>query len=49
MPDFEKLYFRLFSAMADAVEAIEEEEYETAKEILIATQQEAEEAYIDDE
>ena len=47
--NFKKLYFHLFGAMADAVEAIEEKEYEKAKEILIAAQQEAEEKYIDAE
>lgn len=46
MPDFEKLYFHLFGAMADAVEAIEKKEYEKTKDILIAAQQEAEEEYI---
>ena len=36
MPNFEKLYFHLFGAMADAVEAMEKKEYEKAKEILIS-------------
>ena len=49
MVNFEKLYFHLFGAMADAVEALEKKEYEKAKEILIAAQQEAEEKYIDAE
>ena len=49
MVNFEKLYFHLFGAMADAVEALEKKEYKKAKEILIAAQQEAEEKYIDAE
>lgn len=47
MPDYKKLYFHLFAAMADAVEAIEADNYGQAKEILISAQQEAEENYID--
>jgi len=46
MPDYKDLYFRLFAAMADAVEALEQRKNETAKEILIAAQQAAEEAYL---
>ena len=46
MPDYKKLYFKLFAAMADAVEAIEAEHYEKAREFLIQAQQEAEEEYI---
>ena len=49
MVDFEKLYFHLFGAMANAVEALEKKEYEKAKEILIAAQQKAEAEYIDAE
>lgn len=47
MPDYEKLYFQLFAAMADAVEVIKTANYGTAKEILIRAQQEAEEDYIE--
>lgn len=46
MPDYKKLYFMLFAAMADAAEAIEAEHYEKARAILIHAQQEAEEEYI---
>ena len=49
MPDFEKLYYYLFGVLADAVEAIEMENYEEAKELLIAAQQNAEEEYIEAE
>ena len=46
MCDFERLYFKLFAAMADAVEALEAADCEAAKRILILAQQEAEESYI---
>ena len=49
MPDYKKLYFKLFAAMADAVEDLENENYGTAKQRLIAAQQEAEEEYLSDE
>ena len=47
--DFEKLYFRLFAAMADAVEALEQNRPQRAREILIEAQLAAEEVYISDE
>ena len=43
---FEELYFKLFAAMADAVEDIENGNYGLAKQRLIDAQQEAEERYI---
>lgn len=46
MPDFKKLYFQLFGALADAVEAMEASDFAASKEILIRAQQEAEEEYI---
>ena len=49
MPDYQKLYFQLFAAMADAVEDLEQENYGSAKQRLIAAQQEAEEDYLSDE
>ena len=48
MPDFEKLYFKLFAALADAVEELENDRPDLAKERLIRAQQEAEEDYISD-
>lgn len=48
MPDYKKLYFKLFAAMADAVEYLEEGQPFLAKQRLIAAQQEAEEEYISD-
>ena len=46
MPDYKKLYFMLFAAMADAVENLEQENYGAAKQRLISAQQEAEEEYL---
>ena len=46
MPNYKKLYFMLFAAMADAVEDLEQENYGVAKQRLISAQQEAEEEYI---
>lgn len=43
MPDYKALYFKLFAAMADAVELLEEQDYGSARRLLIAAQQEAEE------
>ena len=49
IPNYEKLYFKLFAAMADAVEDLEQENYGLAKRRLIAAQQEAEEEYLSEE
>ena len=49
MPDFEKLYFKLFAALADATEYLEEGQPFLAKERLIRAQQEAEEEYLAEE
>jgi len=46
MPDFERMYFALFARTADAVEALERGEGDTALEILIKAQLEGEESYI---
>lgn len=46
MPDYQKLYFMLFAAAADAVEYLEQEEPERARLRLIRAQQEAEEQYL---
>ena len=45
--DYKKLYFHLFNAATDAIEAIEQQNYGQASAILIAAQQETEEMYID--
>ena len=49
MTNFRKLYFKLFAAMADAVELMEKKKYEQALRTLIRAQQEAEERYISGE
>lgn len=49
MPDFEELYFQLFAATADAVDAIERMDFGAAREILITAQQKCEETYISEE
>ena len=46
MVDFEGLYFSLFATMADAVELLEQEKTEEAKQRLISALQEAEERYL---
>ena len=47
MPDYRTLYFKLFAAIADAVEDLENGRQNIAKEKLINAQQEAEELYLD--
>ena len=49
MTDFRKLYFKLFAAMADAVEELEQGQPFLAKQRLITAQQEAEEEYLSEE
>lgn len=49
MPDYQALYFKLFAAMADAVEQIEETNYGLARQTLIVAQQQAEEEYLSQE
>ena len=46
MPDYEKMYHLLFNAATDALEQIEQQNYGSAKDLLIAAQQQAEEIYI---
>ena len=47
--DYKKLYFHLFNAATDAIEAIEQQNYGQASAILIAAQQETEEMYMEGE
>ena len=49
MPNFETVYFGLFNAITDALAAMEAQNYGAAREILIAAQQKAEDAYIDED
>ena len=44
--NYEKMYHLLFNAITDALEQMEQQNYGTAKETLIAAQQQAEEIYI---
>ena len=46
MPDYKTLYFKLFAAMADAVEYLEEGQPFPAKRRLIGAMQEAEEEHL---
>ena len=46
MPDYEKMYHLLFNAITDALEQIEQQNFGSAKGLLIAAQQEAEEIYM---
>ena len=46
MPNYKELYFMLFSAIADATEYLEQENYGLARQRLISAQQEAEERYL---
>ena len=44
--DYERLYFHLFGAIANAIEALQRRDYGTAETLLIRAQQEAEEQYL---
>ncbi len=46
MPDYEKMYHLLFNAITDALEQIEQQNFGSAKDLLIAAQQKTEEIYI---
>ena len=46
MPHYQKLYTFLFGRITDAIEALQKNETERAKQILISASQEAEEMYI---
>lgn len=47
--DYKEAYFALFAAMADAVEAIDQQNFGVAKKILMETQQKWEDIYIEAE
>ena len=47
--DYKKLYFRLFNAVTDALQAMEQQNYGQASTILISAQQETEEMYLEEE
>ena len=48
MVNYETLYFGLFNAMTDALAALKEQNYGMAQEIMVAAQQKAEDAYLED-
>ena len=47
MPDYERMYHLLFNAITNAVEHLKNGKAETACNVLICAQQEAEEVYIE--
>ena len=47
LPDYRTLYYKLFAAAADALEAIEHANFGLARDILIRAQQNAETAWLD--
>ena len=44
--DYEKLYHLLFNAITDALKQMEQQNYGSAKDLLITAQQKAEEIYM---
>ncbi len=46
MPNYEKMYFRLFNAVSDAIEEMDRCKYCAASEILIKAQLTCEELYL---
>ena len=46
MEEYKKMYLLLFNTITDALEQMEQQNYGSAKETLIAAQQQAEEIYI---
>ena len=46
---YKKLYYKLFGILADAIELLEAGKVSQAKDLLIKTQREAEEFYIENE
>ena len=46
MPDYATLYHLLFNTITDALEQMEQQNYGTAKDLLITAQQKAEEIYM---
>jgi hypothetical protein len=49
MPDYEKMYFRLFNRISDAIGQVEETNYGLASDILKQAQVEGEEIYLSEE
>jgi len=49
MESLPKYYTRLFNAVTDAIEALQNQNYGKARELLIQGQQDAEELYLEEE
>ena len=49
MPDYEKMYFRLFNRVTDALAELERLNFGAAAEILKAAQQAGEDSYVEGE
>ena len=49
MANFMAIYFGLFNAITDTLATMEAQNYGAAREILIAAQQKAEDAYMDED
>ena len=49
MPNYQKLYTKMFNAATDALEALDSLNIGLAKDLLRRAQQEAEEVYMNDE
>lgn len=47
MPPYKEMYFHLFNAITDALEATAKDEYQMARNILVAAQQWGEEQYME--
>ena len=48
MENFKKYYTRLFNGITDAIEALQEQNYIKAQDILIRAQRDAETMYLED-
>lgn len=48
MDNFPKYYTRLFNGITDAIEALRQQNYIQAEDLLIRAQQDAEEMYLED-
>lgn len=46
MSDYKEMYIELFNSITNAIDALEENKFADAKEILVAAQQQTEEMYI---
>ena len=47
--DYQKLYFHLFNAVTDALQAMEQQNYGPASQLLITAQQETEVMFMDED